>query len=111
MSVKVGFKEQLKEDLDNVFFHQEEFAETHRINGKETLIIIDNDRLAELYIGRDTHTEQIFRDSIMFYVRKEDLEFEPAVDQYLEYDGSRYLVTDVKVDDGTYTIVMEANGH
>lgn len=107
----MGFKEQFLEDLDEVFFNSEEFAELHMINGQETLIVIDNDALAELYISRDTHTDQIFTDSIMFCVRKKDLDFEPVVDQYLEYDGDSYLITNVKISTGTYTVVLGGNRH
>ncbi len=107
----MGFQQQFMEDLDEVFFNQEEFAEQHRINGRETLVVVDNDTLAELYISRDAHTDQIFTDAIMFCVRRKDLDFEPVVGQYLEYDGDRYLVTDVKLDTGTYTIILGGNKH
>ena len=107
----MGFKEQLQEDLNTVFFNLAEFAEMHVINGKEVPVVIDNDKLAELYIGRDIHTEQLFTDATMFYVRRDDLEFEPVPDQYLEFDGRGCMVTDVKIDDGTYTVVLEVNEH
>lgn len=106
----MGFKEQLQEDLDTVFFNCEEFAETHCINGKDVSIVMDNDKLEELVINRrkDMHTEQLFTDSIMFYVRKKDLDFEPVPGQYLDYDGRGYIINDVKTDDESYTVVMEA---
>ena len=66
-------------------------------------------KLAELFIAREVHTEQLFTDSIMFYVRKKDLDFEPVPGQYLEYDGRGYIVSDVKTDDESYTVVMGAN--
>ncbi len=102
----MGFKEQLLEDLDSVFFSLGEFAETHIINGAEVDIIVDNDKLAELYITKETHTEGLFTDSIMFYVRKKDLDFEPVPGQYLKYDGQGKLISDVKEDGETYTIVL-----
>ena len=105
----MGFKEQLREDLDAVFFNPDEFAEKHSINGENVDIVVDNDALAELFIQRQTHTEQIFTDSIMFYVRKRDLVFEPVPWQYIDYDGHRYQITDVKTDDESYTIVLGVN--
>lgn len=106
----MGFKEQLLNDLDSVFFNQEEFAETHIINGVEVDIVVDNDKLAELYISKESHTEELFTDSVMFYVRKKDLDFEPVPGQYLEYDGQGMLISDVKADDSeSYTIVLGAN--
>lgn len=105
----MGFKEQLLDDLDSVFFNREEFAETHTINGAEVDIVVDSDKLAELYISKETDTEELFTDSIMFYVRKKDLDFEPVPGQYLEYDGRDMLISDVKADSESYTIVMGAN--
>lgn len=105
----MGFREQLQEDLDTVFFNPDEFAEGHVINGENVDIIVDNDALAELFLSRQIHTEQIFTDSIMFYVRKKDLGFEPVPGQYIDYDGHGYLVTDVKTDDDSYTVVLGVN--
>lgn len=105
----MGFKEQLLDDLDSVFFNTDEFAETHTINGEKVDIVVDNDKLADLYISKETHTEELFTDAIMFYVRKKDLDFEPVPGQYLEYDGRGMLITDVKHDDESYTIVLGAN--
>lgn len=106
----MNFKEQILEDLNTVFFNPDEFAEKHTINGAEVDIVVDNDKLAELFISRQINTEQLFTDSIMFYVRKRDLDFEPVPEQYIEYDGHGYLITDVKTDDESYTIVLGVNG-
>lgn len=105
----MGFREQLSEDLDSVFFNAEEFAESHMINGVSVNIVVDNDRLAELYLSKDTHTDELFTDSILFYIRKKELDFEPVPGQYIEYDGRGFLISDVKTDDESYTIVMGAN--
>ena len=51
----MGFKEQFLDDLDSVFFNSEEFAETHTINGAEVDIVVDNDKLADIYISRIVH--------------------------------------------------------
>jgi len=105
----MGFKEQLQEDMNTVFFNPEEFAEQHLINGDNVNIVVDNDTLAEFFTRKQVHVEQIFTDSIMFYVRKCDLGFEPVPGQYINYDGCGYLITDVKTDDDSYTIVLGAN--
>lgn len=106
----MGFKEQYLDDLDSVFFNSEEFAEPHMINGVEVDIVVDNDKLAELYIAKETHTEELFKDAILFYVRRKHLDFEPVPGQYLEYDGQGMLISDVKTDDPeSYTIVLGAN--
>ena len=40
----MSFKDELAADLDNVFFNAEEFAEEHRVEGKNILCVIDTDR-------------------------------------------------------------------
>lgn len=107
--MRMTFKEQLTADLDEVFFNADEFAEVHKINGANVNIVVDNDALAELFISRQIHTEQIFTDSIMFYVKKRDLGFEPVPGQYIDYDDRGYLITDVKTDDEAYTVILGAN--
>lgn len=104
------FKEQVAADLDAVFFNSEEFAESHTINGVEVEIIVDNDKLVELYISKDTHTEELFTDSILFYIRKKDLDFEPVPNQYLEYDGRDYVISNVNDEGECYAIIMGVKG-
>ena len=65
-----SFKEQLEKDLDSVFFNMDEFAETHMIDGKEVPIVLDNDRIIELSMGKTVETRGIFTDDILFFVQK-----------------------------------------
>ncbi|RKJ18420.1 hypothetical protein D7X48_18250 [bacterium D16-50] len=106
----MGFREQLSEDMA-VFFNPEEFAEKHTINGVGVTPIIDNDTLAELYIQKDTETESLFTDSVLMYVQQSELDFEPVPDQYLDFDGRTYIVTDVKLAGGVYAFVLGVKGH
>ena len=106
----MGFKEQTAEDMA-VFFHCDEFADLHTINGREVAVVMDNDTLEELYISKETETDQLFTDSLLFYVPESELDFEPVPGQYIDFDGRGYLVTDVKYSGGLYIIVMGVNGH
>lgn len=47
MHKKMTFKELLKQDVSAVFLNPEEFGETHVVNGKEMVIVIDNYELSE----------------------------------------------------------------
>ena len=94
-----SFKEQLEKDLDSVFFNMNEFAETHMIDGKEVPIVLDNDRIIELSMGKTVETRGIFTDDILFFVQKKDMEF----------DGEMYPISDVKEDFGGYTIILTGN--
>ena len=48
----MSFKEQIQKDLDAVFLNPDEFAETHRVEGKEILVVVDDDRLNTLKKGQ-----------------------------------------------------------
>ena len=48
----MGFKEQIARDLDNVFLNLGEFAELHRVEGKEIPVVMDGDRLNKLKQGQ-----------------------------------------------------------
>ena len=48
----MSFKEQIKTDLDNVFLNLDEFAEIHRVEGKQIPVVVDNDQLNNLKKGQ-----------------------------------------------------------
>ena len=48
----MGFKDQIRKDLDAVFFNADEFAEPHRIEGKTADVVVDDDRLTSLKKGQ-----------------------------------------------------------
>lgn len=104
-----SFKEQLEKDLDSVFSNMNEFAETHMIDGKEVPIVLDNDRIIELSMGKTVETRGIFTDDILFFVQKKDLDYEPVAGQHMEFDGEMYPISDVKEDFGGYTIILTGN--
>ena len=102
------FKEHILADL-NVIFSNNEFAEEHDFNGKKVSIIIDNDELLKLELRKEIDTDGIFSKKIMFFVQEKSLDFEPFAKQYVTFDEKPCTVTDVKHDNGIYTIVIEAN--
>lgn len=106
----MGFREQLVEDM-GVFFNCDEFSSPHTINGAKVPVVIDNEELAALFIRKDAETKSLFTDSVLIFVQASTLGFEPVPDQYIDFDGQTYIITDVKVDGGLYAIVLGVNGH
>lgn len=100
------FKEQLNQDLEQVFFNSDEFAELHIINGHKIEVIVDNDRLKEkskkeydgLYIGE-----------LLIMVPVNRIPFSIQQDMPIIFDGRQMYVFDVKVDMGMYEIVLNQN--
>ena len=109
------FKETIKQDIRSVFLNFDEFGEIHKLNGKERLVIIDENELTERekkikYSGkikgvdRELHLKQF-----LFYIVAEDFGNLPLPGSLLEFDGRKYVITDAENEDGIYSISLEAN--
>ncbi|MFT5872812.1 MAG: hypothetical protein ACI8WT_001749 [Clostridium sp.] len=100
----MNFKEVLKDDLNNVFFNNDEFSEFHLIDGKNISIIIDTETLkvnkikaAGTYLG-----------DVLFYAQKSDFQEIPVIGQRIKLDGELYSVNDIGDDNEMYEITLEA---
>lgn len=82
------FKTQMQKDL-SVFINPAEFGEIHMVEGKETEIVIDDDRLTELKAGADIG---IADSSLLFYAKILDLPKRKEQGEALNVDGREYIV-------------------
>ncbi|MCI7302306.1 MAG: sugar ABC transporter ATP-binding protein [Clostridiales Family XIII bacterium] len=101
----MSFKDMLAEDRTKVFVDPDIFGETHLVNGKEIVIVIDNDELKERQGSQDLAVEE---STTLFYCKKEDL---PVVypGQTIKYDRRICMVDDVKDDMGMLTVALHEN--
>lgn len=104
-----SFKEQLEKDFDGTFFNLDEFAELHTIDGKEIPVVVDNETLIQLNMGKTVNSDGIFTDSIIIFVQKKYLDYEPVIGQVMDFDGVTYPVDNVLSDAGGYTVVLRGN--
>lgn len=102
------FKEHLTYDL-SVFFNLDEFAETHDIDGRQVVAVVDSDilkirseRITERYDG-------IHKGEVAVYVRAVDLPDRPVFGQHVRLDDKLYLVAECTEDMGVLEIVLGAN--
>ena len=103
------FKEQLEKDFHDAFFNLNEFAELHNIDGKNVPVVVDNDTLLALNLGKNADSDGIFEDGKLFFVMKENLEYEPVIGQIMEFDGETYPIGNILEDFGGYTIILRGN--
>ena len=47
-----SFKEQLEKDFETTFFNTDEFAEIHELQGNEVPVVVDNDIIITLSLGK-----------------------------------------------------------
>ncbi|RKI24663.1 hypothetical protein D7V82_14680 [bacterium 1xD8-6] len=107
----MGFKEDVATDLAECFFDEEFYASTHSIDGKEILVIIDEDGLEEI---RKTKTDTRYRDevhkhSVLFYVREDDMERKLAINSEVDFDGKMYYVNNISKPGGVWKILLGRN--
>lgn len=104
-----SFKDQLEKDFDNTFFNLDEFAELHTIDGSEIPVVVDNETLLSLNMGKTVESDGIFTDSIIIFVQRKYLDYEPVIGQVIEFDGVAYPIDNVLSDTGGYTIILRGN--
>lgn len=104
-----SFKEQLEKDFDSTFFNLNEFAETHTVDGKEIPVVVDNDTLLALNLGKNADADGIFEDAKLFFVLKKYLDSEPVIGQIMEFDGAMYPIGNILEDMGGYTIILRGD--
>ena len=105
------FKDAVAADIDTVFFNLFEFAETHKIDGKEMLAIVDENELLDRASHWEAGAKQsfdsgLYKGDILLYVKKEDYGPKPKVAKRLVLDGRNYQVADCTEEAGVYAITI-----
>lgn len=102
------FKELLEQDVKNVFLNPAEFGELHTVNGKEMVIIIDNNEQIEREKRTNQHTDGIYKNQKLIYVSASDFGPLPKQGVRLVLDKKNYTVMDAISESGIYSITVEA---
>ena len=108
------FKDTIRKDIKSVFLNFDEFGEIHCLNGKEKLVIIDENELTEREkktkiigniggAGKGLHIKQL-----LFYIAAEDFGKLPSPGNKLNFDNKEYVIADAENEDGIYSISLEA---
>lgn len=101
-----GFKQMVEQDITAVFVDLEFFGETHRIEGRDIVIVIDNDTLKEKQGGQDL---AVAESGTLFYAKATDLPKRRPAGQSLSVDGRECIIDDWTEDMGLATIALREN--
>lgn len=104
------FKDIAFQDISNVFFNFEEFAEEHNVNGKKMMIIVDSmeaERRTRKQFEK-LRIDGISVNVILIYVARKDFGQAPAQGRRLMLDGRPYVVEDVIDEGGVMSIELRA---
>lgn len=102
----MSFKEQILKDLDAVFFNLDEFAELHRVEGKQIAVVVDNDQLNKLKKGQILGLVEA---DMLLMGRESDFPRDLEPGRLLNVDGREMLVANSGKDMGLVEVALRQN--
>lgn len=104
------FKDCVAADIKAVFLNQEEFGESHLINGKSMICVVDGNEVVERSRKQTEkgRIDGIYERQIMLYVSREDFGRMPAIGAVMTVDSGKYRVADAIHEGGMYSILLGA---
>lgn len=98
-------KDEIANDINNVFLDLNDFAEEHLVEGKKILCVIDNDTLKT---RQGTAEIGIDESTLLLFAKVEDLP-KRKKGGLLNVDHKQYMIDDWKVNFGMAEIALHQN--
>lgn len=100
------FKERILQDLDSVFLNLDEFGETHRIEGKEISVVMNNDEMNSLKKGQILGLVEA---DVVIFAKVEDLPRDLDPGRLLNVDGRELIVVKAYRHMGLAEVALRQN--
>lgn len=104
-----SFKEQVDADIYSVFLNLDEFAEYHRVEGKEIPVVMDNDALAKLAKIGDNRTHGLVEADMLLMGKVTDFPRDLDPGRLLNVDGREMIVISASRDAGLVEVTLRQN--
>ena len=105
----MSFKDQIKQDLSDIFLNLDEFADLHRIEGKEVPVVIDSDIMAKLSKIGDNRIHGMDEADRVIMGKASDLPENLDPGRLLNLDGREVLVGTTTSEMGLVQIAVRQN--
>lgn len=105
----MSFKDQIKQDLSDVFLNLDEFADLHRIEGKEVPAVIDSDMLEKLSKIGDNRIHGMDEADMVIMGKASDLPENLDPGRLLNLDGREVIVVTTTSEMGLVQIAVRQN--
>lgn len=105
----MSFKDQIKQDLSDVFLNLDEFADLHRIEGKEVPVVIDSDMLEKLSKIGDNRIHGMDEADMVIMGKASDLPENLDPGRLLNLDGREVIVVTTTSEMGLVQITVRQN--
>ncbi|MBD5395604.1 MAG: hypothetical protein HDR71_15390 [Lachnospiraceae bacterium] len=108
------FKDVIAQDIKRTFLNFDEFGTIHKLNGRDTLVIVDDNEMTEREKkfknagALNGFNGGLFKKQLLFYVHAKDFGPLPSPGRTFHFDKQEYLITDAVDEDGIYSISLEA---
>ena len=105
----MSFKDQIKQDLSDVFLNLDEFADLHRIEGKEVPVVIDSDIMAKRSKIGDNRIHGMDEADMVIMGKASDLPENLDPGRLLNLDGREVIVVTTTSEMGLVQIAVRQN--
>jgi len=105
----VSFKDQIKQDLSDIFLNLDEFADLHRIEGKEVPVVIDSDIMAKLSKIGDNRIHGMDEANMVIMGKASDLPENLDPGRLLNLDDREVIVVTTTSEMGLVQIAVRQN--
>lgn len=105
----MSFKDQIKQDLSDIFLNLDEFADLHRIEGKEVPVVIDSDIMAKLSKIGDNRIHGMDEADMIIMGKASDLLENLDPGRLLNLDGREVIVVTTTSEMGLVQIAVRQN--
>ena len=105
----MSFKDQIKQDLSDIFLNLDEFADLHRIEGKEVPVVIDSDIMAKLSKIGDNRIHGMDEADMVIMGQASDLPENLDPGRLLNLDGREVIVVTTTSEMGLVQIAVRQN--
>lgn len=105
----MSFKDQIKQDLSDIFLNLDEFADPHRIEGKEVPVVIDSDIMAKLSKIGDNRIHGMDEADMVIMGKASDLPENLDPGRLLNLDGREVIVVTTTSEMGLVQIAVRQN--
>ena len=102
----MSFKDEMLNDIDNVFLNLEEYGETHTIDNKPVVCIYDDDALK---MRSGSNELSVSESTLLIFAKESNLPKRKVAGDELIVDGRIYIVDDWKVNLGMAEIALHQN--
>ena len=105
----MSFKDQIKQDLSDIFLNLDEFADLHRIEGKEVPVVIDSDIMAKLSKIGDNRIHGMDEADMVIMGKASELPENLDPGRLLNLDGREVIVVTTTSEMGLVQIAVRQN--